>query len=69
MFIAVSHSGGVAERSNAAVLKMKLAVAPGCTEWHSFRESGTEMHGVEPIGTGVGIKVGIKHLTRTTRDP
>ncbi len=69
LFIAGSRLGGVAERSNAAVLKMTLAVALACNEWHSFRNSGTWMHGGEPAGTGVGIKVGIKHLTRTTRRP
>jgi len=43
---------------------MKLAVALGCREWHSFRESGTGMHGADPSGTGVGIKIGIKDSLR-----
>jgi hypothetical protein len=60
MFIGVSHSGGVAERSNAAVLKSIVAIALGCTERHSFRSVGTQMHALELSGIGVGIKVGFK---------
>jgi hypothetical protein len=60
MFVGVSHSGGVAERSNAAVLKLIVGIALGCKDRHLFRNSGTWMHGVEPAGTGVGIKIGIR---------
>ena len=42
MFIGVSCSGGVADRSNAAVLKIDSDDALGGIEWHLFRESGTE---------------------------
>jgi len=55
MFIAVSHTGGVAERSNAAVLELIVGIALGCRDWHLFRNSGTGMQGGEPSGTGVGI--------------
>jgi hypothetical protein len=41
---------------------MEVAVARKCTQWHSFRKSGTRMRSVEPFGTGVGTKVGIKAL-------
>jgi hypothetical protein len=49
----------VAERSNAAVLKLSVGIAPGCKGRHLFRNPGTWMQGREPSGTGVGIKVGI----------
>jgi hypothetical protein len=60
MFIGDSPLGGVAERSNAAVLKIDLANALRCRERHSFQESGTEMHRAEWSGIGVGIRIGIK---------
>ena len=41
MFIAVSHAGGVAERPNAAVLKLIVDAALTCKDWHLFRNSGT----------------------------
>jgi hypothetical protein len=53
-------SEGVSEWSIEAVLKSIVAIALGCTERHSFRKVGTQMHAVELSGTGVGIKVGIK---------
>jgi len=56
MFIAVSHSGGVAERTNAAVLKIVVMDARNCREWRSFQEFGIELHRAEWSGIGVGIK-------------
>jgi hypothetical protein len=60
MFIAVSHPGGVAERSNAAVLKLLVVHAPNGKTWQAFRGFGTYRHQQATHGIGAGIKHGIR---------
>lgn len=57
MFLEPMGAGAV-----RAVLKMKLAVAPGCKGWRSFREVGTRVRAAAGSGTGVGIRIGIEIL-------
>jgi hypothetical protein len=38
----IHYSGGMAERSNAAVLKIGLADAPESTTWQALPERGTD---------------------------
>jgi len=48
-------------------MKSWIAIALGCTDWHLFRNSGMWMQGGESVGTGAGIKIGIKKDVATTK--
>jgi hypothetical protein len=63
MFIGVSRSGGVAERSNAAVLKLMVADAPNGKTWQASCELGIKWHRCAAPGSRVGIKPGINRQT------
>jgi hypothetical protein len=61
--------GGVAERSNAAVLKTARATAPGCKTLHFRRNRGTGLQADAPLSTRVATFAATGDARMTAKTP